>query len=371
MLIEKVESCTVVIPLDNPTSFSTRTITERHYTLVRVRTKDGVEGIGYTYVGNKGGRLATLAVRDLLRENAIGRDIDDVDGIWDAMFKDSLLHGRRGVVMRALSAIDIAIWDAQAKSAGKPLYKYLGGIRKQAPAYASGGYYKAGKSLDALQKEMRSYADKGFTAVKMKVGRVSGEEDAARIAAVRAAIGHKVQLFVDANNAWTDAKEAIRTIKLWERHNIGWVEEPSFPDDLALSAAVAKAVQTPIATGEIEATRWGFKDIIDKKAATILQPEAHVCGGITEWLRIAKMAAAHKLDIAPHWFAELHAHLVAATPNATWVEYFTDDAVLNVKRAFASELEVRNGNIVLPETPGHGISLDEKAVKRYAIDKWE
>ncbi len=371
MLIEKVESCTVVIPLDIPTSFSTRTINERHYTLVRLRTTDGIEGMGYTYVGNKAGHLATLAVRALLRANVIGKYTNDVESIWDAMFKDSLLHGRRGVVMRALSAIDIAIWDARAKAVGKPLYKYLGGKRKQVPAYASGGYYKPGKSLADLQKETRAYADSGFTAIKMKVGRVSGEEDAKRIGAVREAIGPKVQLFVDANNAWTDAKEAIRTIKLWERHNIGWVEEPSFPDDLDLSAAVAKAVRTPIATGEIEATRWGFKDIIDKKAAAILQPEAHVCGGITEWLRIAKMAAAHKLAIAPHWFAELHAHLVAATPNATWVEYFTDDAVLNVKRVFASELEVRKGNIVLSEAPGHGITLDNKAVKRFAVDKWE
>ncbi|MSQ32640.1 MAG: hypothetical protein EXR59_05370 [Dehalococcoidia bacterium] len=214
MLIEKVESSTVVIPLDNPTSFSTRTITERHYTLVCVRTKDGVEGIGYTYVGNKGGHIATLALRDLLRENVFGKNIDDIDGIWDAMFKDSLLHGRRGVVMRALSAIDIPIWDAKAKSAGKPLYKFMGGTRKQVPAYPSGGYYKAGKSLDALQKEMRSYAHKGFTAVKMKVGRVSCEKDPERIGAVRGAIGPKVHLFVDANNAWTDTKEAIRTIKL-------------------------------------------------------------------------------------------------------------------------------------------------------------
>ena len=137
-----------------------------------------------------------------------------------------------------------------------------------------------------------------------------------------------------------------------------------------MSASIAKAVRTPIATGEIEATRWGFKEIIDKKAASILQPEAHVCGGLTEWLRIAKMAAEHKLTIAPHWFAELHAHLVSATPNATWVEYFVDDSVLNVKRVFANELEVRGGNIILPETPGHGITLDPKAVKRYAIDKW-
>ena len=134
MLIEKVEACTVVIPLDKPTSFSTRTITERHYTLVRLRTSNGIEGTGYTYVGNKAGHLATLAVRDLLRANVIGKDTDDVESIWDAMFNDSLLHGRRGVVMRALSAIDIAIWDAMAKSAGKPLYKYLGGKRKQVPA---------------------------------------------------------------------------------------------------------------------------------------------------------------------------------------------------------------------------------------------
>ena len=206
---------------------------------------------------------------------------------------------------------------------------------------ASGGYYLSGKSEQDLAAECAGYVDAGFTAVKIKVGRVDARADAGRIATVRAAVGDEVELFADANNAWPDAASAIRAIRRWDEYDLGWVEEPNPPDELAAHAAVAAAVEPPIATGEIHQTRWDFQHILDLAAAAILQPDAAVCGGITEFRRIAALAAGQGITVAPHWLADLHVHLVAATPNATWVEYFPDTEVLNLMELFQTRLAVR------------------------------
>ena len=369
--VAALTAATLVIPLRNVTSFATRTVRERHYTLVKVTTESGIEGLGFCYCGNAAGWLVTGAVRDLLAGHVVGRDAHDTEAIWDAMYRDALLLGRRGAVVRAMSAIDIALWDANAKAAELPLYRYLGAARSDVvPAYASGGYYLAGKSERDLAAECAGYVERGFAAVKIKVGRVSAREDAARIAAVRAAIGPEVELFTDANNAWPDATAAIRAIRRWEEYDLGWVEEPNPPDELAAHAAVAAAVEPPIATGEIHQTRWDFQQILDQDAAAILQTDAAVCGGVTEFRRIAALAAGRGVTVAPHWLADLHVHLVAATPNATWVEFFPDTEVLNLMEVFQTRLQVRDAGLAVPQEPGHGVVLDDAAVERYSRDGW-
>lgn len=372
MPVVSVQARTIVVPLDEEAAFATRTVQNREYTLVRVTSSSGVEGVGFCYSGSKAGHLSTLAVRDLLRNHVIGTEPQNVEVIWDAMFRDSILHGRRGSVLRAMSAIDIALWDLMAKEAKLPLYSFLGSPgRETVPAYASGGYYVEGKTPEHLAEEVRGYVDRGFRAVKIKIGRLNVNEDVVRIRACRQAIGPDVQLFLDANNAWGDATTAIEAIRKFEEYEPGWIEEPVMPDDLEASAAVANAVRTPVATGEIEATRWGFQDIIHHKAASILQPDATVCGGITEWRKIASLAAINSVSVAPHWFADLHVHLVAATPNAIWVEFFPDTKIFNFMRLLKSSIGVRDGELVLPKDPGLGIELDEKAVERYAVDRWQ
>ena len=142
------------------------------------------------------------------------------------------------------------------------------------------------------------------------------------------------------------------------------------PDDIDGHAAIVAAVSTPIATGEIEATRWGFQQLIYHKAASILQLDAAVCGGITEWRKIATLAADNNIKVSPHWFADLHVHLVAATANATWVEFFPDTKVFNFMRLLRRSVEMQHGELVLPKSPGLGIELDEGIVDRYSIDGW-
>lgn len=365
--IESIAVATARVPLDNVTSFATRTVSARDYGLVKVRA-GGVEGIGFCYAGSSGGTLVAHAVEHLLAPLLLGRDSLLVEGLWQRMFEETVLHGRAGSVMRAISILDCALWDVNSRAAKIPLYKYLGAaVERAVPAYASGGYYLEGKTPKKLGQEMAGYARAGFRAVKMKVGRMSPKEEEARVRAAREAIGPEVELMLDANNAWRDLPTAMRYMERFELYDPYWIEEPFFPDDIDNHARLAKLTRVTVATGEIGTGRWHFKEILDKGAAQILQTDALVCGGISEWRRIAATAASYGVTVCPHWFHDLHAHLVAATPNARYVEFFPDDQVLNFRRLVDRQLRVEDGNLVLPTSPGLGFAFDERALSRYGL----
>jgi L-alanine-DL-glutamate epimerase-like enolase superfamily enzyme len=371
-LIESVSVCVARVALDTVTSFATRTVSARDYCLVKVRSVEGVEGIGFCYVGSAGGRIAQIAVEELLAPRLIGQESLRVEGLWQEMYQESLLQGRSGSVMRALSILDTALWDLNARTAKLPLYQYLGAyVVDRVPAYASGGYYLPDKTPEMLGQELAGYVDAGFKAVKMKVGRLSPSEEEDRIEAAREAIGADIHLMLDANNAWSDVPTALTYMKRYESYDPYWMEEPFGPDDIESHAKLAELTPIVIATGEIAYGRWYHKELLDKRGAEILQTDAVVCGGITEWKRIAALAAGYGVTMCPHWFHDVHVHLVAATPNARYVEYFPDDKVLNFRRLIDTQLEHEDGNLILPKTPGLGFNFDEKAVKKYALDGWK
>lgn len=366
--IQSVSVCVARVPLDVVTSFATRTVSTRDYCLVKVRSTDGVEGIGFCYVGSAGGNIARVAVEELLAKKLIGQDSLRVEGLWHDMYQESLLQGRAGSVMRGISILDTALWDLNARTAKLPLYKYLGAfVADSVPAYASGGYYLAGKTPKQLGKEMASYVKAGFKAVKMKVGRLSPREEEVRVRAAREAVGPDVHLMLDANNAWSDVPTALAYVRRFEAYDPYWIEEPFGPDDIDSHAKLAELTPVVVATGEIAYGRWYHKELLDKRGAEILQTDALVCGGVTEWKRIAATAASYGVTMCPHWFHDLHAHLVAATPNARYVEFFIDDQVLNFRRLIDKQLKYKDGNLILHQTPGLGFDFDEKAVKKYAL----
>jgi L-alanine-DL-glutamate epimerase-like enolase superfamily enzyme len=368
--IGAVRARSISIPLDHPTSFSSRLVHERHYGVVELTGDDGHRGIGFCYVGSAGGRLFTDAVEGLLAPILIGEDPYRVEGLWAAMYQEALLQGRAGTVMRAISTLDTAIWDRNARAANLPLYKYLGAFTDRVPAYASGGYYQDGKTPAALAEEMAGYASDGYTAVKMKIGKLDLAGEEARIAAVRERIGPNILLILDANNAWSDLPTALRFARMYEKYDPYFIEEPFSPDDIGNHARLAALTSVPIATGEIEAGRWRFAELIERGGAIILQPDACVCGGITEFRRIAATAASFGLSLCPHWFHDLHAHLVAATPNARYVEFFPDDQVLNFRRLVGTQIEVRNGHIEMSQRPGIGFDFNTAALEKYAMAPW-
>ncbi|QYD66944.1 mandelate racemase/muconate lactonizing enzyme family protein [Paraburkholderia edwinii] len=369
--IVSVEARTVRVPLDRVTSFATRVVAARDYTLVRIKTADGQQGIGFCYGGHRAGSLVTHAVRELFGPLLIDRCAVDVEGLWRELYQESLLQGRAGSVMRALSIIDVALWDRNARAAGLPLARYLGGMTaERVPAYASGGYYIDGKTPQHLGEELAGYVEMGFRAVKMKVGRLSPREEEERIAAARSAVGDSVLLMLDANNAWSDVPTALEYMRRYERYDPYWIEEPFSPDDIEGHAQLAKRTPVTVATGEIEAGRWRHQELLDKRAAMILQSDAAVCGGISEWRRIAAAAAGIGATMCPHWFHDLHVHLVASTENARFVEYFPDDQVLNFRRLVDTQLEFADGMLKVPTTPGLGFDFDAAALERYALDAW-
>jgi L-alanine-DL-glutamate epimerase-like enolase superfamily enzyme len=368
--ISAVRARNISIPLDRATSLSSRLVTERHYGVVELMGDDGHKGVGFCYVGSAGGRLFSEAIESLLAPILLGEDPYRVEGLWTSMYQEALLQGRAGTVIRAISALDTAIWDRNARAANLPLYKYLGAVTDRVPAYASGGYYLDGKTPDILAEEMAGYVADGYTAVKMKIGKHDLAAEEARVAAVRERIGPNIFLMLDANNAWSDLPTALRFARMYEKYDPYFIEEPFGPDDIGSHARLAAATSVPIATGEIEVGRWRFAELIARGGAIILQTDACVCGGITEFRRIAAIASSFAVTLCPHWFHDLHAHLVASTPNARYVEFFPDDQVLNFRRLVGTQIEVLDGHIEMSQRPGIGFDFDAAALDRYAMNPW-
>ncbi|WP_280393277.1 mandelate racemase/muconate lactonizing enzyme family protein [Nocardia brasiliensis] len=374
MTITRVRARVVGIPVDKPTRMSNRDLTDRHYVLVEITDDSGATGLGYTYAGTSGGTLTKCAIDDVLAPVYLGADHNDVSGQWSLAYQEALLAGRRGAVLRALSAIDIALWDLRAKRAGLPLVSLLGGATAPLPAYASGGYYRPdeGEWTQAVRKEIEFNAGQGFTDHKIKVGGLSVAEDARRVAAAIEAIGDTGRLALDANNAYRSVHEARTAIEAFERaageHGLWWFEEPLAPDAIAGHGELAAQIRTPVATGEIHQTRWEFRQLIESNAAAILQADAGVVGGVTEWLRVAHAADAFGLQMAPHWHHNLHVHLCGAVSNTLVVEYFAlEKGIYNFERLLTPETRLRYGanQVQIPSRPGLGIEFDERAVAEY------
>lgn len=369
-IIERIEVCAPAVPLDKVTSFSNRTVTERHYGLVRIHSTDGAHGIGFCYVGSSGGALFTKVIKELFEPLLLKADSYAVEAHWAQLYQEALLQGRAGTAMRALSALDTALWDLNARTHGVPLHKYLGAMQlEEVPAYASGGYYLDGKGPEQLAEEMMHYVELGFKAVKMKSGRLSPAQEEARLKAVRDAVGPDIEIMMDLNNAWLDTTQAMRYVRRFEAYDPYFLEEPFLPDDIDNHARLAKLTRVPIATGEIGYGRWYHKALMEKEGAAILQTDAAVCGGITEWKRIAQTAASYGLVMYPHWFHDLHAPLVASTPNARYVEFFFDDQVLNFRKLVDRQLVCKAGKVQLRQEPGLGFDFDESVLSKLA--RWE
>lgn len=375
--ITSLRARSVSIPVAKPTRISTRVLSHREYLIVDIEDDEsGHIGHGYSYVGTAGGRVSAQLVDEMLAPVVIGSDAQDILGIYDRVYQETLLTGRRGITLRALSALDIALWDLAGKRAGLPLVELLGGQVRAVSAYASGGYY-VGDIADiesTVRDEMAHNERAGFADHKIKVGGLSIEADARRVRAALTSIREGGRLALDANNAYPNAHEALRAIRAFERaageRGLWWVEEPLSPDDIAGHAELARVVETPIATGEIAQTRYEFRELIETRAADILQPDAGVLGGVSEWIRIARTAETFGVPVAPHWHANLHVHLAAASPNCLTVEHFElDKDIYNFEQLVTSEtrLEARDGTVICPDRPGIGIDFDEAAIAKFQL----
>jgi len=329
---------------------------------VHIKTDEGVEGLGI----GQGQRAVQSVIEDSLKDLLLGQDPFNTEKLWNDMFWRVRGYGRKGIAFCAISAVDIGLWDLKAKALGVPLYRLLGPYKESVPVYGSGGWTNFDEK--GLVKEQMAYVERGFRAVKMKVAKDFGQsegEDIKRLAAVRKAIGDNVELFVDANNGYY-AKQAIAMSRKFEDYNVRWFEEPVIADDIQGLAEISKATNIPVATGEHEYTKYGFKELITRGAADIVQPDIGRVGGVTEWMKVAHLAHAFNLPVAPHAVQLVHLHTACATPNLRIVEYLgvaeqSDDVWYTEypkpERGMWSPY---------PDRPGLGLELNPKSVKKYA-----
>lgn len=287
-----------------------------------------------------------------------------VERIWDRMYRYNRKPVAKGEYIRAMGAVDIAIWDIIGKALDLPVYKALGGFSEKLRVYAAGGYYEEGKTPSDLAKEMEGYAKEGFGAVKMKVGGESFSVDIERVRAVRDALGPDIDILIDANNRWR-AYEAIRFGRAVEKYNIFWFEEPVEPDDYAGSAEVKNALDIPIATGENEFTRWGCRELIQAGAADVLNLDTVIAGGITEYRKIAALASAFHIPVAPHGNPFMAVHLLASTSNSLIME--TYPGVESRYNPALPLFPVKDGYVTAPDKPGLGIDPDPEIIRKYRV----
>jgi L-alanine-DL-glutamate epimerase-like enolase superfamily enzyme len=331
---------------------------------VHVHTDAGITGLG---IGTPHPAVRAV-VESSLKPILLGEEPFAIERLWEAMFWRVRGYGRKGVAFCALSAVDIALWDLKAKALGLPLYRLLGTYTDRVPIYGSGGWTDFSEA--ELVAEQTGYIERlGVRSVKMKVAKDFGtaeREDLRRLAAVRKAVGDEIEILVDANNGYY-AKQAIAMSKAFEDYNVRWFEEPVLADDIDGLAAVARATTIPVATGEHEYTKYGFKDLIARGGADIVQPDIGRVGGVTEWLKAAQLAAAFNLPVAPHAFQVVSLHVACATPNLRIVEYLgvSEEADLLWYTDFPRPVD--GWWSPDPDRPGLGLELDPHAVERYRV----
>jgi len=309
----------LVVPLPQPIMSGLGPLTTTGVLLVYLESDAGVVGENLVFTLNNK-RLAVLdeMVRSL-EPLVVGLDPHFTARFWSEAWREINFVGHTGVSVVGISAIDGALWDLRGQLAELPLHRLIGARRSTVPAYASAGLWLS-SDIDALQNEAPSFVEKGFRAVKMRLGKPTAAEDARRVAAVREAIGPNVALMADANQQLT-VDGAIRLGRLLEPQGLTWFEEPLPAYDLEGVARVAAALDTPIASGETEYTRYGFRRMLELKSADVLMPDLQRVGGVTEFLRVGHMADAYDVPVSSHLFPEMSIQVLAALGNATWLEH--------------------------------------------------
>ena len=323
------------------------------FELVTVRVVDieGVEGVGYTYtVGRNGGAVFDTLAREIA-DLAAGADAERIEQLWEKLWWALHYGGRGGPTVLALSAFDTALWDLKAKRAGQPLWRLLGGHDRRVTCYAGG--IDLDLPLDALLAQTDGNLERGFRAIKMKVGRPNLGEDVERIAAMRQHLGDGFPLMVDANMKWT-VDQAIRAARAFQPFDLTWLEEPISPDDVAGHARVVREGGLPVAAGENLRTLWDFRHLIASGGVTWPEPDVTNCGGVTSFMKICHLAEAFNLPVTSHGAHDVTVHLLAACPNGQFLEAHG----FGLERYIEEPMRIEDGMAIAPDRPGHGIVFD-------------
>ncbi len=327
---------------------------------VRMKDEEGLEGLGYTYSVGVGGRAVYSLIEYDLRPVLLNEDSTRIEYLWWKMWWRLHFSGRGGHASFAIAAVDIALWDLAGKRQNQPLWRLLGGSNPRVKVYAGGVdlYF----TLDQLKEQARRFLAGGYRAIKMKVGRPRLSEDIARVKAIRELIGPDIPLMVDVNMGWT-VEQAIHASRALAKFDIYWLEEPTIPDDLAGHVRIVREGALPIATGENFHTLYEFQNFITAGAVSFPEPDLATCGGISVWMKVARLAEAHNLPVTSHGVHDLHVHTLAAVSNASYLEAHG----FGLEKYMYNPLLIENGEALAPERPGHGVELDWEKMKPHLV----
>ncbi len=375
MKIKSIESYILSDKLKESFYFSQWEYSERRICIVKITSDSGHVGWGEGY----GPAVLVKAGIEHLTPFVLGQNPLKTETIWSIMYRRTLDFARRGILVSALSAIDVALWDLKGKILNQPVHLMLGGKKRGTiTPYATGMYYTNCKNLgDKLAKEAEEYAKLGYKAMKMKVG-LGLAEDIEYVQKVRNAIGNEIGLMIDANHAY-NLREAALLSKAVEEHNIGWFEEPISPEYYDQYAELRTKTSIPIAGGECEYLRFGFQTLLKSQSVDILQPDICASGGLTEAKRIASLASVYGVEIVPHTWGTGIAisaalHFVAnldyipgrLRAPINMIEYDRTENGLREELTTTDMVPV-NGEIQISDKPGLGFDFNEDALEKYAL----
>jgi len=357
--ISEVRLSLAFLPLAQPISDAKvftgrqRPLTQVAMLFAEITSDDGHEGLGFSYSKRAGGPGMYAHAREVCAD-LIGENPNDIGRLWTKLVWAGASVGRAGLSTQAVAAIDNALWDMKARRAGLPLARLLGAYRDGVPCYNTSGGFLSTPLEEVLDNVEASIAS-GIGGIKIKVGHPDPREDMRRLEAVAARIDGRVALMVDANQQW-DRASALRMARAMESFGLTWIEEPLDAYDVEGHAALAAAIDTPIASGEMLVSAAEHFAMIRAGAVDFVQPDAARVGGITQFQRVTAMADEAHLAMAPHFAMELHVHLSAAYPHNTWVEHFDWlDPLFNERQ------ELRDGRMIVSDRPGLGVSLSDRA----------
>ncbi len=362
MRIRSIRAVTVRMPLDRPIVMGSIRYDAREYVVVEVATDEGLTGLGF-------GMTRDSPVAQIIDRNIvpllIGEDPRDTERLWRRVYDTNLIIARGDGFMRALSAVDIALWDLKARAFDAPLWRILGGHRITVPAQVAGCYPADGISLDDLGVEVADYAARGIQFVKIAAGEL--DHDTSRLRSAREA-GPTTALIHDVHWAWRDHTAVLPVVRTWAELGLAAIEDP-FPS--ALSGHIARlraATDIPLALGEDQVGRWSFRDLLSSGLADIIRVDATTMGGVSEVVKIIAMTSAYGLPVVPHVFPEIHVHLGAAFETVRAVE-FTDPGrgYEAFFRLFSTWVNLEKGSFVAPEAPGLGVELDWNVVNAHRV----
>jgi D-arabinonate dehydratase len=361
MKIVEATSRHLSVPLKQVISSAGGTYPSMDLLLVQIRTDAGSSGLGYTsFLGGQGARAARAFFDHDVRPLLLGADPREAVPLGERLAAATKMRGRKGLVLYVLSAVDLALWDHLGVLAGQPVFRLLGGGAAPIPVYLTGGWLSYSEAELCAEAEVAVGA--GIPGYKMKVGCGDVRTDVRRVEKVRAVLGAGRRLMVDANQRF-DLRAALETAEALKDLGVTWLEEPVLTDDLEALRELGRRSPVPLAAGENEYTRYGFRTLLETRALAYAQPDVQRVGGVTEWLRAATLAGAAGLPVTPHLAHELHVHLMAAAPNAFWVEFF-DWAPADL---FLECAVIQNGASAPPERPGFGVAFNPDALRRYAV----